>query len=407
MLSRERNGSSRRDRVGTIDRMRVVAQESPVGRYAVRHGHARILHIHAPGRMGGAERVLQLLAAAQQRAGHDVTVAVVLDHEDAGDGFCGPIEAVGVRTMRLQVPARRYDLDHAHVTALCRQLRPAVVHSHGYRADVVGARAARQLGIPVVSTAHGFTGGGWKNRLYQFIQCRSLRRADGVVAVSRPLAAELVRRGVPGDRIHVIPNAYPDGATRLEPTVARERLGVQPAMTHLGWVGRVTPDKGLDVLLDALSRLDDLQLTLSVIGDGGERPRLEGRAAVATAAGRVRWHGSVPDAGALFPAFDLFVLSSRTEGTPMVLFEAMAAEVPIVATAVGGVPDVVSDREAVLVPPEDPRALAEAIRSAVVEREAAGVRARAARARLARQFGAGAWVERHRDVYRAVGAERT
>jgi glycosyltransferase involved in cell wall biosynthesis len=356
--------------------------------------------------MGGAERVLQLLAAAQERAGHDVTVAVLLDREDSGDGFCGPIESAGVRTKRLHVPARRYDLDHGHVTELCRQLRPAVVHSHGYRADVVGARAARRLGIPVVSTAHGFTGGGLKNRLYQFIQCHSLRRADGVIAVSRALAGELVRRGVPRDGIHVIPNAYPDGAARLEPTVARGRLGVLPGVAHLGWVGRVTPEKGLDVLLDALPHLDDLLLTLSVVGDGRERPRLEAGTEVAKAAGRVQWHGSVPDAGPLFPAFDLFVLSSRTEGTPMVLFEAMAAEVPIVATTVGGVPDVVSDGEAVLVPPEDPRALAEAIRSVLLDREAARVRARAARARLARQFGVEAWVERHRDVYRAVGAER-
>jgi glycosyltransferase involved in cell wall biosynthesis len=364
-----------------------------------------ILHLHAPGWMGGAERVVQLLATCQLDAGQEVTVAAVLDRGSDGDTFCGPIEAAGVRVLRWVLPPRRYDLEHARVVALCREIRPAVVHSHGYRADVVGARAARRSGVPVVSTAHGFTGGGWKNRLYQTVQCRALRRADAVIAVSRPLADELSRRGVPGDRIHVIPNAHPEGGPQLEPALARARLGVPPGRTLLGWVGRITPEKGLDVLLEALSYLEDLPLTLSVIGDGRERPDLEDRAAV-SAAHRILWHGGVPDAGALFPAFDMFVMSSRTEGTPMVLFEAMAAGVPVVATAVGGVPDVVSGEEALLVPSEDPRALAEAIRTTLMQPEAGAARARAARTRLTERFGAGAWIERHRDVYRAARGRR-
>jgi glycosyltransferase involved in cell wall biosynthesis len=346
--------------------------------------------------------VVQLLSVAQHDAGHDVTVAVVLDRHDRGDSFCGPIETAGVRVSRWQVPPRRYDLDHARVTALCRQVQPDVVHSHGYRADVVGARAARRLGIPVVTTAHGFTGGGWKNRLYESIQRFAFGRADAVIAVSRKLADDLARGGIPGDRIHVVPNAYPGTVPRLEPALARERLGVPPGPTHIGWVGRLGREKGLDVLLEALSLLNDMPLVLSVIGDGGERADLESRAAATAAAGRIRWHGSVPDAGSLFPAFDLFVLSSRTEGTPMVLFEAMSAGIPIVATAVGGVPDVVTEGEALLVPSEDPSALAEAIRSAIRDRAAAAARARAAHARLAERFGSEAWISRHREVYRAA-----
>jgi glycosyltransferase involved in cell wall biosynthesis len=363
-----------------------------------------ILHVHAPGPVGGAERVVQLLAGAQREAGHDVIVAVVLDADDRADAFCSPLDAAGVRLVRWQVPRRRYDLEHANVAELCRHLGPTVVHTHGYRADVVAAHAARRSGVPVVSTAHGFTGGGWKNRLFQNIQCRSFRRAEAVIAVSRPLARELARRGVPGDRIHVIPNGSRTDGARLEPAEARERLGVPPGVVHLGWVGRVSPEKGLDVLLEALRHLDDLTLTVSVIGDGRSRPELERRAASASATGRLRWHGSVPDAGSLFPAFDVFVLSSRTEGTPMVLFEAMAAGVPIVATAVGGVPDVVSDKEAVLVPAQDPNALAEAIRGVLGSPDAAAARARAARTRLEEQFGVGAWVEAHQEVYRTARA---
>jgi glycosyltransferase involved in cell wall biosynthesis len=119
----------------------------------------------------------------------------------------------------------------------CRQLRPTVVHSHGYRADVVGARAARRLGIPVVSTAQGITGGGWKNRLHQSIQWRALGRFDAVISVSRPIAAELTRRGVPGDRIHVIPNAYQPIGDRGRPGTPslRSRVAATAAGGRILW----------------------------------------------------------------------------------------------------------------------------------------------------------------------------
>jgi glycosyltransferase involved in cell wall biosynthesis len=164
-----------------------------------------------------------LLAGAQREAGHDVIVAVVLDADDRADAFCSPLDAAGVRVVRWQVPRRRYDLEHASVAELCRQLGPTVVHTRGYRADVVAAHAVRRSGVPVVSTAHGFTGGGWKNRLFQTMQCRSYRRSDAVIAVSRPLARELARRGVPGDRIHVILNGSRTDGARLVFTPAGRR----------------------------------------------------------------------------------------------------------------------------------------------------------------------------------------
>jgi glycosyltransferase involved in cell wall biosynthesis len=114
----------------------------------------------------------------------------------------------------------------------------------------------------------------------------------------------------------------------------------------------------------------------------------------------------VTEAAPLFPAFDVFVLSSRTEGTPIVLFEAMAAGVPVVATAVGGVPGVVSPAEAVLIPPGDPASLAAAIRTTLRDPAAARERTRAARQRLEREFGAQPWLERYDVVYRRVARGR-
>jgi glycosyltransferase involved in cell wall biosynthesis len=138
-----------------------------------------------------------------------------------------------------------------------------------------------------------------------------------------------------------------------------------------------------------------------VIGDGPDVEQLRERSASLGFGARVRWHGAVPGAGGLMAAFDAFVLSSRTEGTPMVLLEAMAAGVPVVATTVGGVPDVVSGGEALLVPPEAPASLAAALRTLLLDPAGARERAAAARARL-QAFDAGLWLDRYDAVYRQV-----
>jgi glycosyltransferase involved in cell wall biosynthesis len=117
---------------------------------------------------------------------------------------------------------------------------------------------------------------------------------------------------------------------------------------------------------------------------------------------RVHFHGSREGAASLFRAFDVWVLSSRSEGTPMVLFEAMAAGVPIVATDVGGVGDVVSEVEACLVPPEDPEALAACVRDIYAGRLHTRERVKAAGTRLLEHFGTEQWIERHVEVYRSL-----
>src|SRR5262249_50830618 len=137
-----------------------------------------------------------------------------------------------------------------------------------------------------------------------------------------------------------------------------------------------------------------------VIGEGPEGDRERARAGQTIA-----WKGMIPSAARLLAAFDVFVQSSRTEGTPMALLEAMSAEVPVVATSVGGVPDIVSESEARLVPSDDPIALATAIASVLADPQPARARARLAKQRLGDAFGADAWLDRHEAIYR-LAAER-
>ena len=363
-----------------------------------------MLHVIAPGDVGGAERVVHTLATGQHRAGHRVAVATVLGNGADRQLFLAPLDQAGVETMTLRISPRAYGRERAAIVELCRRLRPDVVHTHGYHVDVVDAGAARRAGVPTVTTVHGFTGGDFKNWIYERLQRRAFRRFDAVVAVSRPLARDLERTGVPSARLHIVPNAWPaHDPPPFGRNQAREQLEVPEGRFHVGWVGRLTREKGLDVLLAALRLLEDVPLVVSVVGDGRQRSHLQGEAARLGVGDRVRWLGTVAEAGRLFAAFDVFALSSRTEGTPIVLFEAMAAEAPIVATAVGGVPDVVTPREALLVAAEDPAGLAQAIRSVFTNPAAAGDRARRARARLASEFAPAPWLERYEAIYRSLG----
>jgi glycosyltransferase involved in cell wall biosynthesis len=362
----------------------------------------KIVHVLAPAQAGGLERVVHALAIGQQRAGHAVLAVPIVDRWIDDHSFAAPLARAGVEIQPLVVPPRAYLRERAMLRDLLDRAAPDVLHSHGYHTDVVDGGVARRAGIATVSTAHGFTGGPWRNRVYEAIARVALRRFDAVVAVSRPLAEDLQRSGVARDRIHMVPNAWSRIATPLGRAEARHVLGLDPSRFTVGWVGRMTHEKGLDVFVDAMAALTDLPLAACAVGEGPERAAQEARGLRAGLGDRIRWTGLVREAGRYFRAFDLLVLSSRTEGVPMVLLEAAAEGVPVVATAVGGIPDVVSSNEAILIAPERPDALAAAVRDVFNGPADAVRRADAARQRVGREFAEPAWLARYADVYAAA-----
>lgn len=364
----------------------------------------RVLHVLAPGPLGGLERVVQTLAAAQQASGayDDVRVLTLgADRPDGNAEFAAPLRARGVHVDTLATPRRHYAAEQRAIVSICRGYRAGIVHTHGARADVMAAGAASRVGAAAVTTMHGLVGGDVRNRFYEWLQRRSCRRDDAVVAVARPLASRLILSGVPAERMHVVRNAWQPTAAAFPRNVARERLGLPPGAFVIGWVGRISPEKGLDVMLRALPSPLLRDAHLAVIGDGASRAALERQegetrhAPVRT----VSWHGYMAEASRYLSAFDVLAVSSRTEGSPMVLLEAMAAHVPVVATRVGGIPDIIGESDALLVRPEDPKALALAIDEVRRDPLAARHRAAGANARLQLEFDVPQWVERYRYIY--------
>ena len=366
-----------------------------------------ILHLLAPARVGGLERVVQSLAIGQHKQGHDVAVAAILDSENDAQAFLGQLEQAEVPVHRIIAPQRAYLRERRAVRSIVTAMLPQVVHSHGYRPDVIDSGMIRRMGVATVTTAHGYTGGAFRNRLYETIQRFAFRRFDAVIAVSEPLGNLLRRVGVPSERLHVIPNGFVQIVEPFDRSSARIALGLPADQFVVGWVGRMIREKGLDILVDALPGLDDIELVMCAIGTGPEQPVQEERATALRLSDRIRWPGLVADAARYFSAFDVYVISSRTEGLPISLFEAMASRIPIVTARVGGIPQAVTDEEVMLVEPERPSLIARAIRSVYDDRAAAARRAQQARDRLLSHFGAERWLAQHDEVYAAAVKRRS
>jgi glycosyltransferase involved in cell wall biosynthesis len=358
-----------------------------------------VCHILAPGVVGGLETVVAALAAGMARRGHRVRMLPLLEINRQCVAF-DALQEAGVEVVPIRCPPRSYRAEVKRVRAELETAPGAVAHSHGYHGDLVGFFAGRAAGVPLVATSHGFTGGGFKNRLYEWFDRRALARFDAVVAVSRPLADRLEAGGVAASRIHVVPNAFAAGqGVRLARADARRELGLGPDELVLGWIGRFSREKGPDILLEALALAPEWNGSL--IGCGPLQRDLQRRVEQLGLIERVRWHGVIPEVSRLVGAFDAVVLSSRSEGTPMVLLEAMAAGVPLVVTAVGGVPDVVGPEEAILIPPERPDLLALALRNIRENPGPARARALAAMTRLDQQYSLDPWLDRYEMVYRS------
>jgi glycosyltransferase involved in cell wall biosynthesis len=308
-----------------------------------------------------------------------------------------PLEVLAWR-----LPSRGYRRERALITDLCKRVAPDVVHTHGYRSDLMAGRLLPGRSWGLMSTAHGFTRGDAKNRFFEWLQRRTYPRFDAIVAVSGSVEQRLVAAGVDETRLHVVPNAWVPSGAPLDGPSARQELGLPREGSFVGWVGRLSAEKGPDVLIEAIALFEDERVHFVIVGDGPERRSLEERARALGVSDRLHWTGAVERAGRLFAAFDLFVLSSRTEGTPIVLFEAMEAGVPIIAARVGGVPEVVSSREAILIPPTDPPALAEAIRNAVNDPVTTESLVGSARIRLVEAYGPEAWLRSHEAIYRQI-----
>ena len=349
---------------------------------------------------GGEQQVFLLLEGLRKRGHHSVLLCPPgsrSQHEAARRG----IEARSIRM------GNEWSL--RSMWEMRRELRasaPDLVHLHTGRANWLGGLAAWNLGLPALSTRR-MDRAVKRNARTRFMYSRVVRR---VVAISGAVRARLIEGGVPPGMIRVITSAVDPEALypQLGRAATRAQAGLASHAALLLAVAALVQRKGIDVLLDALARLadDGLRPALWIAGQGPSRPALEKQARELGLDHQVRFLGERSDIEDLLAACDVFILPSRHEGLGVAALEAMAAARPIVATRVGGLAEaVVDERTGLLVPPDDPAALAGAL--ARLLRDPA-LRARLAAegpARIAEGFGADELVDAYEDLYFEVLAE--
>jgi glycosyltransferase involved in cell wall biosynthesis len=267
------------------------------------------------------------------------------------------------------------------LTRLCRTAKFDVVHTHSAKAGAIGRLAAHRAGVPViVHTYHGFPFHQFQDRVhhaaYTAIERRLERITDAVLAIGSGVATEAIARGLARPTaIRTVPPIV-DGHTVVRSattrTTARDELGLQGDVEVIGTVGRIDYQKAPEHLVAALARSTHRNAILVWIGSGPLLQQVRRMALEQGVLSRVRFLGERTDVAALLPAFDVFAMSSRYEGLPCALVEAMRCGVPVVATAVNSVPDLVVPGESgILVPPARPDLLAAAIDRLLEDRSAA------------------------------------
>jgi len=230
---------------------------------------------------------------------------------------------------------------------LCRDLGVAVWHAHDYKSNLIGLAVARALPVKLVTTVHGWMPVTARLRAYEALDRQLLRFYDHVFAVSTPLRDTALRCGVAPDRLTYLPNGI---ETRNRPSLptrdaARATLGLDPNAKHVACIGRLSEEKRLDRAIRLIAHLRDARtetIHLHLVGDGPHRPLLAQAVHHLRLADRVTFHGWHNDTATHLAAMDAVLLTSATEGLPNALLEAMHAGIPVAATPVGAVPDLLA-----------------------------------------------------------------
>jgi glycosyltransferase involved in cell wall biosynthesis len=260
---------------------------------------------------------------------------------------------------------------------VCRNENVTIWHGHDYKSNALGILLRRLVPMKLVTTVHGWVKHTRRTPFYYYLDRLCLPRYDKVICVSQDLYEAVLACGVPGEKCILIENAIDtrDFCRTRSVAEAKIDLGIESNRLVLGAIGRLSSEKAFDVLIQATDHLlkRGIDLELFIIGEGDEKSRLE--ELISRLGWRERMHllGYRSDVKAYYQAMDVFVLSSLREGLPNVLLEALALEVPVVASRVAGVPRLITDKiNGLLVEPGSVKDLEEKLATLLLDEELRG-----------------------------------
>ena len=339
--------------------------------------------------IGGAERLFVNLCNALDA---DKTIVILIGDAHSVPNLLSDLRP-DIAVHKIRVRQRSWIRDVWNLSRVFREAGCDVVHTHMFWSNLYGSLAASIAGVPVVITSeHGRN--EWKRKWHKWLEANIISRyADARLCVSQDI---LQRRrdadGVPENLLKLVPNG----------TVVPSVVGHERQKTVIGSVGRLVDAKDYPTLVRAISVLArrGTDTRLEIVGEGTERGAIEAAIGREGVDSHVTLAGSQTNVSDWLARWSIFVSSSVREGQPVALLEAMAAGLPSVVTAVGGVPDTLADGvEGIVVPPENPEALADGIQRLLDSAELRSCYGRAARERVIRDFSIDSLASTCREIY--------
>jgi glycosyltransferase involved in cell wall biosynthesis len=362
--------------------------------------------------VGGLERIVLSLIRPARKRGHRVSIVCI----ERPGRLASEAEAEGATVVSLNKPSGRLPAFIQRATGILADLSPDVIHTHQIGAAWYLCQGARSLGRPVIHTEHGnhfSQPGGWRQVIKIRLFMRSIsRHIDQFCCVSDEIAAAMTRWWtVPAAKVAVVPNGIATDvrADLPSPESLRASLLIPASAPVIGTVGRLATVKRQDTLIRAVRRvwtkLPEVRLLL--VGDGSERANLETISRELGLAERVHFLGYQSCPEQFIRIMDVFGLTSRSEGFPVSLLEAWRQGVPVVSTAVGGIPSVVNHGvNGLLVPPGDEVATAEALARVLGDRSFGNRLGQSGRQELLDRYSLDKMMMEYEQRYRALLAPK-
>lgn len=377
----------------------------------------KTLHLRASPFLGSPEKMIVGQCKYARRSGGAYVVAVFNEQSGERNDFIEGIRSLGGKAFCLQPGVSSFFPSLLRILRLIRQHRIDIICTHDYKSNLFGLIASSILKVPIVSVFHGRTSHDNKIRFYERLDDFLLRFFDCVVAVSQETQRKLEKMGLKGNKIRVIHNAVEvsgetgEGGIREEGI--RRELSIEMEDPMILFAGRLSREKGVCVLLDAAKQVLQSfpRAIFLIVGDGPEAASLQSRGQALKLEGRVRFTGFRKDIQRFLREMDFAVLPSFTEGMPLLVLESYAVGKPVVASRVGGVPEIMEDGvHGLLVEPGNADDLAKALMAMLSDPNRRERMGRAAFERVRTHFSierqASAYVELFREVS-GIGSEDT
>lgn len=362
----------------------------------------KVLQLGSPIGLYGAERWILALVNNINKIEIENTVAVILDDPNLNADLCAEADKMGVSTKIIEAYGK---INFSAVKKLKEYILKNgidILHTHGYKTDLIGLLATRGTPCKVMTTPHGWSkNAGFKLKIYETLDRLSFCFFDAVVPLSQEIYNSLKYIPCLKKKLHLILNGVDIIDIASVNAIADEMLDWKAHDYFIiGYIGQLIDRKGLDILLKSLSKINLNRWRLAIIGDGPEKFELVQLAHNLKLENQVRFFGFRKDRVSLLKGFDVFVLPSRLEGVPRCLMEAMAANIPIIASDIPGCRDLIKqDDTGLLFKLDDADGLCQAIKKLFDDKNLRYELSTNAKKMVENEWSASAMAERYRKLY--------